>query len=226
MTNVVWVVGATGLVGGHVVDELLEDPRASRVITWGRRKSEHSAERLAQHVIDFERLEDAYASAAPEARPNLAVCALGTTIKAAGSRARFRRVDHDYVLAFARAAKQQGARALAVVSALGADPASRIFYNRVKGEVEQALCALDFETLIIARPSLLLGARRELRLGERLMAPVSRLLPASYRGIEAKIVAQALVRLLFESAPGQRVVSSAALRELGAAPASADAHAG
>lgn len=226
MTNVVWVVGATGLVGGHVVDALLDDPRASKVITWVRTKSDRSAAKLEQRSIDFERLEEAYADAGPGAAPNLAVCALGTTIKTAGSRARFRRVDYDYVLAFARAAKKQGARALAVVSALGADPHSRIFYNRVKGEVEQALGALGFETLIIARPSLLLGERRELRLGERLMGPISRLLPASVRGIEAKTVAQALVRTLFEGAPGQRVVSSAALQELGApgSPAAARAH--
>ena len=145
MTKTVWVVGASGLVGRHVTDVLLADPRVAKVVTWVRTPTGQAAARLEEHVIDFEQFEEAYANAG--ARPELAVCALGTTIKTAGSRERFRRVDHDYVLAFARAALKQGARALAVVTALGADPRSAIFYNRVKGEVEQDLSGLGFESL-------------------------------------------------------------------------------
>src|SRR5690606_11908511 len=145
----------------------------------------------------------------------VAICALGTTIKQAGSQAQFRRVDHDYVLAFARAALAGGVRHVLVVTALGADARSSVFYNRVKGELEEALSELPFSALPIVRPSLLLGRREQTRLGERLAAPLARLLPKSYRGIEAATVARALVRLAREPAAGRRVVLSKELHALG-----------
>ena len=210
--STVWVVGATGLVGRETVRVLLEG--GDRVVAWVRRSTGLAHAGLVERVADFEKLEAAFVPEQGE-RPDAAVCCLGTTIKQAGSKERFRRVDYDYVLAFARAAKHGGARTFAVVTALGADAKSRVFYNRVKGEAEQALAEIGFESLIIARPSLLLGERVQARIGERLMAPVSRLLPARYRGIEGATVARALRSLLSEAHPGRRVVLSDELQKRG-----------
>jgi uncharacterized protein YbjT (DUF2867 family) len=151
--------------------------------------------------------------------------ALGTTIKVAGSQAAFRAVDFDLVVQVARAARSAGARRLAVVSALGADARSRVFYNRVKGEAEQALATLGYESLVIARPSLLLGDRAALgqttRRGEvlaaRLLGPVLGWVPASVRPIAAGVVAKAMLMALDEARPGTRVLSSAELQRLGRA---------
>lgn len=167
-------------------------------------------------TVDYTRLQ-------PLPSATEAVCALGTTLAVAGSEAAFRAVDHDAVLAFAQAARAAGVRRFGVVSALGADPASRQFYSRVKGETEQALRALDFPVLIIARPSLLSGDRESLgqpgrpleRLGLWLTRPVARLLPARVRPIPATVVARALLRALPASPPGVRVIESAELHKLG-----------
>ena len=102
-----------------------------------------------------------------------------------------------------------------VISALGADPGSKVFYNRIKGETEEALKAMDWPQLTIARPSLLLGARHEFRLGERLAAPLLRWLPGKYRGIDACVLARALWRLALEEGDGVRVIESSDLRRLG-----------
>jgi uncharacterized protein YbjT (DUF2867 family) len=208
----VWVAGATGLVGRETVRALLAEPDFVRIVVWTRRPSGLSDPRLDERIVDFEQLEAAFAHSLTDA----AVCCLGTTIKSAGSKERFRRVDYEYVLAFARAAKRAGAKHFVVVTALGANPRSALFYNRVKGELEQALAALPFESLSIVRPSLLLGKRGELRVGERLFSPLSRILPRRYRGIEAGTVARAIVKLLNEPGQGRRVIPSDELRTLGA----------
>jgi len=168
------------------------------------------------HVVDFSALP-----ALPAAEE--AYCCLGTTIKVAGSKAAFRAVDFDAVLAFARAARQAGATRFAVVSALGANPRSATFYNRVKGEMEEALAALGFASLVIVRPSLLAGDRASLgqpqRTGEQfalaLTAPLSALIPKAWRPISAATVARAMMRALADARPGVRIVESAELQELG-----------
>jgi uncharacterized protein YbjT (DUF2867 family) len=208
----VWLVGATGLVGRETLNALLESDHFTRVVAFTRRSLGLQHPKLEERLIDFEQLEAAYAGEAADA----AVCCLGTTIKAAGSQAQFRRVDHDYPLAFARAAKQAGAAQLVVVTAMGANARASVFYNRVKGELEEALAALGFASLSLARPSLLLGERAEFRLGERLFAPLAKLLPARYKGIEARTVARAILALLRENTPGKRVALSDELQRLGA----------
>ena len=148
-------------------------------------------------------------------RVDIAFCCLGTTIKLAGSQEAFRAVDHDMVVAFAKRAREMGARHLIVLSAIGADPKSSVFYNRVKGEMEQSLRAQEWPQLTIARPSLLIGDRTEPRLSEQLAAPLSRLIPGKYHGIEACQLARALWRLALEEQNGVRVVESDELRKLG-----------
>jgi uncharacterized protein YbjT (DUF2867 family) len=152
-----------------------------------------------------------------------AFCCLGTTIAVAGSQAAFRAVDFDAVLAYARAARSAGVRCLVVVSALGASPQAGSFYNRVKGEMEAAVAALGFDSVVIARPSLLAGNRAALgqpsRLGERLAlaltAPLAPLIPLAWRPIEAATVARALLLAAAQAQPGVRILESAALQELG-----------
>jgi uncharacterized protein YbjT (DUF2867 family) len=168
------------------------------------------------HVVDFSALPALPASDA-------ALCALGTTIKTAGSQAAFRAVDFDAVLAFAQAAKAAGVQRFAVVSALGASASSSNFYSRVKGEMETALTALGFESLLIARPSLLTGNREALgqprrnleHLAMQLSAPLSALVPAAWRPIEASTVARALLRALAQPQRGVQVLDNAALHSQG-----------
>jgi uncharacterized protein YbjT (DUF2867 family) len=119
------------------------------------------------------------------------------------------------VVAFSRRARELGARHLLVVSAIGADPQSSIFYNRVKGEMEEALKAQDWPQLTIARPSLLLGERETPRLAEQVAGPLSKLIPGKFRGIEACQLARALWRLALEEQDGIRIVESDELRRLG-----------
>lgn len=211
------VAGATGLVGGLLVEELLARQDWARVLTVGRRKIGREHPKLEERVVDLASLEEG--GALP--RADAAFCCLGTTIKKAGSQQAFRAVDLDAVAHFARAAKSGGTQRFFVVTALGADPRSRVFYNRVKGEAEQALRQVEFATLGIARPSLLLGERAESRPGERVAIVLSRalrpllsLLPA--RPIEARAVARALVAMAGSERTGAYVCSSAELQALGA----------
>lgn len=214
MGKTAWLAGATGLVGGFALAKLEADDAFGRVVSFGRRPSGTSHPKLVERTVDFAALDAGDAPA-----PDVAVCALGTTIKKAGSKEAFRAVDHDAVLAFARAAKGRGAKAFVVVTAHGADEGSSVFYNRVKGEVEKALGEIGFESLAIARPSLLLGDRAESRPGERAAVVVSRFLkpllsPLRARPIEGETVARAVVALAREPKPGVRVVHNAELFDL------------
>nr|WP_263452131.1 NAD(P)H-binding protein [Hyalangium gracile] len=209
------VAGASGLVGGFLLEELLQSPQYREVCSLGRRALPRQHPKLSQRTVDFARLE---AESLPSADD--AFCCLGTTIKKAGSQEAFRAVDHDAVLAFARAARKAGARRFLLVSALGANPRSRIFYNRVKGEAEEDLKAVGFESLVLLRPSLLLGERAESRPGERAAMVVTKALgpllrPFSGRPIEARTVARAMLTLAREAPGGTRVAMSGELHELG-----------
>lgn len=203
------IAGATGLTGEHLLDRLLSEPTVARVLAPSRRPLA-SHPHLENPVGELDQLLPKLTCPV-----DTAFCCLGSTIKQAGSQEAFRAVDHDLVLAFARRARELGARHLVVISALGANPQSSVFYNRVKGETEEALKAMGWPQLTIARPSLLLGARREFRLGERLAAPLLRWLPGKYRGIDACALARALWRLALEEQDGVRVIESADLRRLG-----------
>lgn len=205
----VLLAGATGLTGEHLLDRILSVPAVSRVIAPSRRAlTEHP--HLVNPVGELAQLLPTLSG-----KLDTAFCCLGTTIRAAGSQEAFRAVDYDLVLAVALRAREMGARHFLVISALGADAQSRVFYNRVKGEMEQALQAQGWPQLTIARPSLLDGARREFRLGELLAAPLMRLIPGKLRSIEATVLARALWRLALEEGKGVRIVESDELRQLG-----------
>lgn len=203
------LAGATGLTGEHLLDRLLDEPTVERVLAPSRRAlAEHP--RLDNPVGELGELLPRLAGPI-----DTAFCCLGTTIKKAGSRSAFRAVDLDLVVAFAQRARELGARQLLVISALGANPHAAMFYNRIKGEMEQALRAQGWPQLTLARPSLLLGERSDFRLGERLAAPFAQLLPGKWCGIEASRLAHALWRLALEDGHGVRVVESDELRRLG-----------
>jgi uncharacterized protein YbjT (DUF2867 family) len=161
--------------------------------------------------VDFDRLDDH----AELFRVDAVFCALGTTMKQAGSRDRFRRVDHDYVLDVARLGAEHGARHFLLVSAIGANAQSRVFYNRVKGEVEEAVSALPYRSVTIVQPSLLLGDRTEVRRGETIGEKLAFLLPRRYKPVKATAVAAALVRAAREDRAGRRVVASAEIGGIG-----------
>jgi len=213
------IAGASGLVGRHLLDQLLAAPEYDRVISLGRRPLEVSHPKLEQQVIDFAALEKVTA----DLHCDDAFCCLGTTIKQAGSREAHRAVDHTAVLAFAWVARRHGAARFFMVSSMGAHPKSRFFYNRVKGETEEALLVLDFDTLALFRPSLLLGRRAQPRLGERVMAALLWLAEPmllgrlrKYRAIEAAAVARAMLRCSFgEGARGLLIYSSDEIQDIG-----------
>ncbi|MBC3195980.1 oxidoreductase [Pseudomonas poae] len=203
------LVGASGLTGEHLLDRLLNEPTVSRVLAPSRKP-------LAEHPhLENPVGEPAQVLPQLSGQVDIAFCCLGTTIKKAGSEVAFRAVDLDMVVAFAKRARELGARHLIVISAIGADPKSSVFYNRVKGEMEQALRAQDWPQLTLVRPSLLLGDRLEPRLAEQLAGPLSRLIPGKYHGIEVCDLARAMWRLALEEQNGVRVVESDELRKLG-----------
>lgn len=199
------VLGATGLVGGHCVDLLLESPEYSRVRVLGRRPFGRHHPKLDDVVTDFDRFEE---------NPGLFAvddiyCCLGTTIGKAGSQEAFRKVDIEYPATAARLGSENGAEQFLVVSAYGADPDSRIFYNRAKGEMEAEVRRAPLRAIWILRPSLLLGSREELRIGERvaefLLRPISPLLVGPLRRlrpVEARTVAAVMLQLALAEGTG------------------------
>jgi uncharacterized protein YbjT (DUF2867 family) len=193
--RLVLVAGATGLVGREIVSSLLADRTVEAVHCIGRQPLSLKHAKLQNHVVDF---------AALPALPKVNECyiALGTTIKVAGSQAAFKALDLDAVVAVAMAAQSAGATKFGVISAMGADAKSSVFYNRIKGEMELALASLGLQSLVIVRPSLLDGDRSALGQPERggegiglwLARRLRPLLPVNYRAILTKDVAHALIQ--------------------------------
>jgi uncharacterized protein YbjT (DUF2867 family) len=194
--TVALLAGASGLTGGHAVAQLLAAPDIARVIAVSRRPLGREHPRLANRIVQFERLEAQLKGVTCDA----ALCCLGTTLRKAGSQERFRAVDVDCVLSFARAARAANARRFVVISSVGANPGSRNFYLRTKGEMEEDLEGVGFESLDILQPSMLLSWRAEMRpleLAGRLLMPLANPLLrgkyAPYRGIPANTVAAAML---------------------------------
>jgi uncharacterized protein YbjT (DUF2867 family) len=206
------LAGATGLVGQAVLREALADPRIARVVAPTRRALRHGAEEekslLFNPVVDFEHLP----SDAEWWNVDAVVCTLGTTIAKAGSQPAFRKVDHDYVVAVARLARAHGARSFALTSAAGADPASRIFYSRTKGDAEASVRACGFPSLTIVRPGLIGGAREESRPAEfaakLVLGAIGRILPRRLRINTPERIAHALLDAALRAAPGSRIITS------------------
>lgn len=212
------IFGAHGLVGSCLLNRLLAHPSFEQVEAPVRRALPVSHPNLTAPRIDFTHL-DGYR---PAVAPQVVFCCLGTTIRNAGSEEAFHRVDYELVVAVARLALHAGAGHLVLISALGADPRSRVFYNRVKGETEAAVLGLGLPKVTVLRPSLLDGPRAESRPAERAGLWIARIIAPlligplrRYRAIEADAVARAMVAVALEGTP-VGVVESEAIAALAA----------
>jgi uncharacterized protein YbjT (DUF2867 family) len=213
------VVGASGLVGRHLLALLLADDTYSRIIILTRRSIGFEHPKLTECVVSFDQLEQ---------HQNLikgedVFCCLGTTIKVAGSQEAFRKIDFTYVVQTAAISQKHGACQFLVISSLGADVHSRIFYNRVKGEMEEAVTKILFDAVRIFRPSLLLGERRESRPAEALgiffVKAVSVLLFIGalrrYRAVHAQTVARAMLQVAKQQGKGVEILESEEIQSVG-----------
>jgi uncharacterized protein YbjT (DUF2867 family) len=210
--KVALVAGPTGLVGKQALHFLLDDPDYEKVKTISRRPLGMDHPKLQSLVLDLDKLNEH-----PEdLKADDVFCCLGTTIKQARTREAFRKVDYDYPLTVARLSKDQGAKQYLLVSALGADKHSKVFYNRVKGEIEEAIGLIGFQAYHIFRPSLLLGHRTEMRAGEDAAKTFFKLfgflVPLKYKAIDSAKVARAMVSFARENSSGTFIHESKELQ--------------
>jgi uncharacterized protein YbjT (DUF2867 family) len=211
------VAGSTGLVGSELLKQLIAHPEYERIHILVRKPVEIASEKVREHVIDFNEI----ASFSPPEQVDHVFCTLGTTIKKAGTREKFSTVDHDYVVALGSLAKEWKADKFLVVTALGANAGSAIFYNRVKGETERDLAALDLPQLHIFRPSLLMGDRKENRAGEKTAIAVYKVINPlfvgklkKYKGIQAAQVAGAMISVALQHNNKTSVYESNEIQDL------------
>ena len=212
------IIGSTGLVGSHLLQILLESKDYDKVVTFGKRASGMQHPKLTEHIIDFDKV-DAYSKLI---KGDDFFCTIGTTIKKAGSKETFRKVDYEYPRQFATIASKNGIKQFLLISSLGADPNSGNFYLRTKGEIELFLKNAAFESASIVQPSLLLGNRKEFRFGERLGAVFMKVFSflfigalKKYKPIQASIVAKALYVVAQKNTFGFQIYKSDALQKLG-----------
>lgn len=218
----VLLAGATGLVGQQALRQLLARADVAEVRALVRRDMSpaqllhtdpnhvEGASKLRICQADFDRLE----AHVHWFDVDWVFCALGTTIRQAGSQAAFRQVDFDYALQIAQLARAEGAQRFMLVSALGASARSSVFYNRVKGELEEAIKAIGFEHVSVAQPSLLVGERTEVRLGERIGLMFGFLMPARYKPVRVEQVAAGLIASGAAGKPGWHVLNNISLRRM------------
>ncbi|MBU3160635.1 NAD-dependent epimerase/dehydratase family protein [Clostridium frigoris] len=199
------VVGATGLVGGNLVNVLLEAPEYEKVIVWVRKSTGINNKKLEEKIINFELL-DTYKL---EDRVNHIFCCLGTTIKKAKSKEAFKRVDLEYIVSLVKKAKENDVSQFLVISAMGANIKSAVFYKKVKGQMETDISNLWLRGLKIFRPSLLLGDRSEFRVGEKAAEVISKCIPfifngtfKKYKPVYGNTVAKAMYKVAVEEKAG------------------------
>jgi len=207
------IVGATGLVGSQLLTRLLHSPYYDRVVVLTRRTLGIINTKLSEVIFDFDKPD------ASKVKADDIFCCLGTTIKKAGSKEAFKKVDLEYPLNIAALAQGNGAEKFLIVTAMGADASSGIFYNKVKGEVEQGLTSMKYPVLHIFRPSLLLGDRPESRIGEKagevlaaIFKPVMIGPLKKYRAIDSGKVANAMLEFAKKSEKGVFIHDSGKLQ--------------
>ena len=201
------ILGASGLVGSEVLSLSLESDLYNKIVIVVRSPLTIKHNKLVEKIIDFDmpRWEEIFPV-------DHVYCCLGTTIKKAGSKTNFIKVDHDYPLAFAAAAKKWESSVFSVITAAGVSPESKIFYNNVKGQLEKKLKSLELFSTLIFRPSLLLGERKEFRLGEKIGSGIAKvtswMTPKTYRAIHCKAVAKAMLAESFADKTGFNIISN------------------
>lgn len=200
------VLGASGLVGSSLINQLLKDDYYNSIRILVRSKIDYNYPKIEQIIFDYENPQNNVVFA------NDVYCCLGTTIRKAGSKEAFKKVDYFYPLETAKTALQNGAEKFALVSSMGANKNSLIFYSRVKGEIEEALTQLHYPALYILRPSMLLGNRKEFRLGEivgkGIFSVLSFLIPDKYKGVHADKVAAAMILNMKSGTTGIHIIES------------------
>lgn len=211
------IVGATGLVGGFSLENLLASNSYQKVIALVRTPLATAHSKLESHVIDFDHLQQS----SHLIRADDIFCALGTTIKKAGSQAAFEKVDYTYPFEVAKIALANGAKQFILVSALGTAQNSKIFYARVKWKTEQAILILPFRAVHILRPSFIIGKRTESRLGEHAAIVLARLISPlllgrwkKYRPIHARTIAKAMVILALQGSNGVHIYESDGIQNI------------
>jgi uncharacterized protein YbjT (DUF2867 family) len=207
MSRTALLAGATGLVGGECLRLLLASPAYSRVIVVTRRSLAKAvaSPKLREVCVDFAQLE----RVRDQLRADHVFCALGTTIRKAGSREKFREVDFEYPRRLAELTLAAGATQFSLVSSLGASSASGVFYSRVKGELEDALRAMPWPSLALLRPSVIAGDRQESRPVERITEHLLRFAPRAWRPVPARDIAAAMIATALEARQGVAVLESA-----------------
>lgn len=212
------IIGSTGLIGSELLNLLLESSHYAKVITFVKRDTGIKHPKLTQHIIDFDK---------PETYKELVVgddffCTIGTTIKKAGSKKAFRKVDFEYPRQFSAFALQNKVKQFLIISSLSADAKSGNFYLKTKGEIQDFLKDCNFESVAVLQPSLLLGNRTEFRLGEKVGAFFMKTLSflflgnlKKYKSIEAKTVAKALFKIAQKNDTGFKIYESDAIQEIG-----------
>jgi uncharacterized protein YbjT (DUF2867 family) len=211
------IIGSTGLIGSQLLQFLLESKEYSTVITFVKRDSGIKHSKLKQHIIDFDK---------PEDYQNFVVgddfyCTIGTTIKNAGSQEAFRKVDFEYPKEFATIALQNKVKQFLIISSLGADANSSNFYLKTKGAIQDFLKSCNFESVSVLQPSLLLGDRKEFRLGEKIGAFFMKLFSflfignlKKYKAIQSEDVAKAMFSIAQENYKGYHIIESDSLQEI------------
>lgn len=212
------LIGSTGLIGSHLLNLLLDSNDYLKVITFVKRDTGIKHKKLTQHIIDFDK---------PETYKELVVgddffCTIGTTIKKAGSKEAFRKVDFEYPRLFAAFALQNKVKQFLIISSLGADTNSGNFYLKTKGEIQDFLKECNFESVSVLQPSLLLGERKEFRLGEKIGAFFMKTLSflflgnlKKYKPIEGKTVAKAMLVIGQTNNSGFKIYESDVIQEIG-----------
>jgi uncharacterized protein YbjT (DUF2867 family) len=201
------LLGGTGLVGNHLLAQLINADSNHQILTLGRTKpqiiDESQVTFIETDLAHQDHVSSIISSFQTDGDIDMLICCLGTTIKAAGSRQAFLHVDYDLVVTSAKAARQCGIDRMMLISAINSTPKSKVFYSKVKGQVEETLKTLGFAQLIIIKPSLLMGQRKEFRLAESLFAPIARLINPfligdlrKYRGVEGEAVAECMMAQL------------------------------
>jgi uncharacterized protein YbjT (DUF2867 family) len=209
------IIGATGLVGNHLIHLLLHDDRFSRLVVFGRRSLGIQHDKLEEHIIDFEKP----AEWMHLVKGDVLFSALGTTIKQAGGKSQQYKIDYTYQYEFAQAAAQNQVPAYVLISSASASPHSKIFYSRMKGELERDVKSLPFKSITIIQPGLLHGDRKEERFGEQMAYKVLNVVNAiglfkRYRPIAGKTVAIAMRNAGLQSTPGLHTYTLAQVFEL------------
>lgn len=212
------LIGATGATGVALTNKLINAPEISEIITWDRRKTNQEHPKLTREIIDFDRMED-YADAI---HADIAFSCLGTTHKAAGSKERQWKIDHDYQLKFAQLCFERGVSCFVLVSSLGANPDSKIFYSRMKGKLEEAIKGINFKKLLIFQPSLLIRPNTD-RSGEKVSSQklylLSRLgLFKNYKPIKTETLAEALLHAALANSNGINTYSGKNIFDLMGTP--------